>query len=401
MFGESRLIPRHLYGLCIVRLCTRITSDRPPSTSGGITINTHRESTEPQSAGALYHLHRRLATASSDPVRLYFMGDSIVEGVALSSPGLRWINLVKDALAEKTGIRSPSDGYTPVLAAGGAAASGWSGSPGSAGTNGLGHRSWQSAPQVSNFRQRTFDCDRLQVFYNRGPAYGAFEVRIDDALVTTVDSYQATRALTAAVWDSGALDPATRTLKLTSIGTRSSQEKAAFAVDIAGVMPYLGNYSRGIQLWEGGHSLSPSWVPTATELEHVTFASPDLVAICYGANDPSYNVDIFEGLFDPSDTAEHFKASADAISNAIDHPVSFVFVATWGKGAQPEASWIPYHQAIRGAAREYGAALVDIYESFGWQGPCSRIADAGTHPNAQGSKQFADVVVRILTGSVE
>lgn len=329
------------------------------------------------------------------------MGDSIVEGVGLSSPRSRWINLVKDALAENAATTSHSDGYTPVRAAGGAAASGWSGSPGSAGPNGLGHRSWLSAADVTNSRLRNFDCDRLQVLYNRGPSFGAFEVRFGDALVATVDTYAATPAITPAVWDSGPLEPATRTLTLRSIDTRSSQPTATFAVDIAGVMPYLGNYSCGFQLWEGGHSFSPSWVPAATELGHIALASPDLVAICYGANDPNYNVDIFEGLFDPDDTAEHFKAAADAISDAIDHPVSFLFVATWGKGTQSEASWIPYHKAICNAAREYGAALVDIYQSLGWQGSTSPIADAGTHPNEQGSKSFAEIVVRVLAASVD
>ena len=361
-----------------------------------------RASTEPPPAGALDHFHRRLATASDAPVRLYFMGDSIVEGVALSAPRERWINLVKDALAEQVGIRSGSDGYTPVLATAGAAGAGWSGSPGSAGPDGLGYRSWLSEPQVPNARQRTFECDRLQVLYNLGPDFGAFEIRIDDAVVATVDSYQAAPVLTPAVWDSGPLDPALRTLTLTSIDAESSRPTATFTVDIAGVMPYLGNSSRGIQLWEGGHSSSPSWVPAAAELGHVVLANPDLVGICFGVNDPSYNeVEVLKGQFGPDDTAKHFTESADAIANAIDHPVSFLFIAIWGKGTAPESTWIPYHQSIRGAAHEYGAALVDIHETLGWQGPSSVIADEGLHPTVEGSKRFAQLVVRTLLAPLE
>ncbi len=345
-------------------------------------------------------LRQQLARASTEKVRLYTIGDSITEGVGVSTFPERWINRVKEGLADYVGIPSPGVGYLPIRGAGGPITSAWTGSTGALGSDGPGQRNWVSASGATNYREITLECDRFELLYNKGSAYGAFTISIDGSVVATVDSYQAAAGPTAAHWDSGALTLGVHTIRFTSINTGSAKPVATYQVSLAGMMPYLSNYSNGLQLWDGSHSGWPSWTPIGVELDHIGYIQPDIVTLAYGVNDLAYQTTLGTG-FTPADTAAHMLGAIDSIDYVTLHPVTFVVVIMWGYGSNPESDWTPYARAIRAMAVARGCVIVDLYQDIGWQDTTTELSDGAVHPNTYGSLAFADRVLDTLVGTVK
>jgi lysophospholipase L1-like esterase len=331
----------------------------------------------------LQHMQEALALADTTPFVLCAIGDSITEGVGLELEQT-WLYLLGQSVAESVNLSSPGAGYCCANALAGGKWTSVTNTGTTLGANGLGARSWDSRASATNDRSLTVNCDRIKLFYAEGPNYGAFTVKIDGVLVDTVDSYRAA-GLRGQVWDSGALTLGSHTIRIDSINTGSAKPVATFAVSIAGAFAYWGNYSSGVQTWNGGHSLGPSYVPSTVELDHLALIDPDLMLLTYGAND-------FALAIDEAQTHTNFVDAATDIASAVSHDVSFAFLATWGKIGE-DASWPVYVEEIRSAAVEYGAAHLDMRAALGQQTPSTVLSDGVGHPNVQASYVWRDVIV--------
>jgi len=342
----------------------------------------------------LRYFRERLAIAETAPLRMMFVGDSIVEGLGLTVLADRFIHKVKDDIALAAGVSAGNGGSHPGRYTATANSFGMTGDNGTFGDDGLGRRSWLSASGSTNFREwPSTVCDRVNIFYNRGSGVGAFEVRIDGTLVATVDAYQAAAGPTATVWDSGALTQGAKVVRVTTINTGSAKPAPTFSQNIAGMMPFLGNYTTGVQLWAAGRSTMPTWVPLAPELGHVTLVNPDVVFICTGVNDPDFGLTVDQ-------TKQRFIDAAAAYDGAIPGTPSFVFVAMWeypdADSDAPVVPFEPYVLAIRDAAAAAGAAFVNIYDGLGTPAASLVNAVSSLHPNAAGSRAMADIVASRL-----
>jgi hypothetical protein len=233
---------------------------------------------------AMQHAQEAAALAGTTPFVLMALGDSLTEGVNLTLEQT-WLYQLGQSLAESVNIDSPGSGYCCANALATGKWTSVTGTGSTLGSNGLGTRSWDSNPALANDRSLTINCDRLKLFYTKGPNYGAFTVKVDGVLVATLDSYNA-GGLVAATWDSGALTAGSHTIRIDTINTGSAKPVATFAVSIAGAFAYLNNFASGVQVWNGGHSFAPSWVPNAVELGHIALIDPDICVLSYGANDP-------------------------------------------------------------------------------------------------------------------
>lgn len=356
----------------------------------GLQVNSRKTWIESQNAKPVNPARDMLALAATRPFKILFgPGDSITEGNGVTTIGQRWINLVKDGLCSSIGLPSGSDGSYPAMYSPLGPTWGPVQSAGTLGSDGLGKRSWKSPAGSSATDTLVATCNALQIFYNLSSSYGAFTITIDGSVVATVDCHQVAAGPTPAVWDSVVAGVPITSGAHTIVLTTLHGTVATFAVNIATIMPFLGNYSSGIQLYEGGFAGLPSWIPTGAELAEIALIAPDLVVIPYGVNDSAFSIT-------PATTASNFASTVTAIRAVVPNAV-FVFVSMWGHGDVSEATWIPYHDAIFNQAIVSGAAFSDMYETLGWQGTADLLTGADhVHPNPAASVAFADTFIRSL-----
>jgi len=87
----------------------------------------------------------------------------------------------------------------------------------------------------------TFNGTRVELVADRDPYRGMGEVRIDGALVATVDLYAPTSTYQATVFESDALAPGVHTVQVTVLGTKNPASRAAYfsvdAFEVYGELP--------------------------------------------------------------------------------------------------------------------------------------------------------------------
>lgn len=382
---------------------TFTTSGSPPVTVMDVSalateayVTAHTGSTVTPAA-QMQRVRSSLARAATAPVKVLVLGDSITEGVGASARSTRWINVLKDSLSGYTGYPSVSEGYIPVQYVGGVFSSTWTQTGAAAqtfggqpGGNGLGVRSYESGTAATSSRSANILCDRFTLFYNKGPSLGAFDVYIDNVKVTStpIDSYNATAQM--ATWDSGAITSGTHNIKFVTVNTGHN---STFWVSLAGVMPYVGNHDAGLQLYEGGHSGWPSYVPSGREIEQIALIQPDIVIFAFGTND-------FDFGASTALTAANFTNAKAAIDFVTTHDVTFVYGVMWPKITH-QADYDPRADAIRAQGKADGVVVVDFYADFGYQGSLTDLTADGTHPNDAGNLGFGDDASKGLTGDVK
>lgn len=368
----------------------------------GLQVNSRLTWIRTQNAYQLRHflglIPQAVPGSGSVPIKILVDGDSIEEGTGTASIHERWINRFKDQVSAAVGCDGGSLGYIPALYSGVVGNPAWqttlvSGDAGTLQGDGIGGRSWLSASGTTNQRTWTsVPCDRLAVLYNKGSARGKIEVRIDNVLVASFDTWQSGAGPTAAIWNSvtdGAITitPGVHTIKLTTVNTGTG---ATFQCSVAGIFPYWQNHDAGVQLWDGAHAAFPSQAFSTIQQAHIALIDPDLVLHCKGVNDSA-----FGGT--PATLAGTLASNVATLNGLGIGDVSHAFFAAWGNaGSQTPSQWLPYHDAIFNAAIGV-AAFADQGDSLGWPATdATSISDSVAHPNAAGGEITASVVADAL-----
>lgn len=224
-----------------------------------------------------------LAAATSSPVDILCIGDSLTLGQAASSTAARWPDLLGAALAATYDpTHAAAIHYPPVWDAARPFANPWvnTGSP----TTNVHFGPGRIAGNLTTGKTMsyTFSGTGFDLYYAQGPAgsgFGEFSYAVDGGAPTTVDARDATMLGSRRVRVTG-LSAGTHTIALAPVSA---------SVPIEGVIGYDGTEASGIRIWNGGHggytsanfndAAEPHWVDI---LDTVT---PDLVTIMLGVND--------------------------------------------------------------------------------------------------------------------
>lgn len=349
----------------------------------------------------LKNVRLALAAGNADVMTL---GDSIAEGSTLTSTRQQWDAIAVDHMAGSVGLSSPGLGYVPFDSeptSDSPITGFWNltGPAGVLGSDGLGLMSWKTDASSQSSKSKSIVLDGLKIFYNKSSGYGAFTVACAGQTTRTIDCHQSAAGPTAAVWDAVAdggwsLTPGAHTITVTTVNTGTV---STFAVNLAGIMPFLGNSSSGVRRWNGGHGGEPSWVPSGAELAQLGLIDPDLVILAWGANDAIFNVTSpFTGAFTVAALQARVAATITAIRGVCATPVDFLVLGTWGRGDHPEADWVPYHDGLYVSSFLNGAAWASAYHSLGYQGVTTTYSDGIAHPNPNGAQSYADVLDEAL-----
>lgn len=340
-----------------------------------------------------------LSSAATAPVDVLFLGDSITEGAVATSGSQRWVELLRDKLRARfpsgaTGGEGYVPGYYEVTSlpdrftnTGTVTASGTVG--------GLGHRTL--AMTVGATSTVTFYGTGVDVFYSKGPALGTFSWSIDGGAATNVPATQPANAAGLRVQVRG-LAPGNHTLTVTAV---------AGATWLEGVMVYNSDETKGVRVWEAGHSgytayLQEFEAALAPWYGVIDSVQPKCVVVMLGIND--YRIQS-----NANNTPDVYRDKLVSMVNKIKArcvvPPSVIFIEPHEPAAavapnDPPPYWQDYRNALEAAAATVGAHVLDggaMLGSFAAPGNPYDSGD-GVHPNTAGMLAYAEGVYTAITG---
>jgi lysophospholipase L1-like esterase len=312
-----------------------------------------------------------LAKRDTGPADVFALGDSITEGVGVSSKGARWVELLLTNLrawAQPAGVTG-GEGFVPIAYNLNNFQQRWT-ITGTFGTNvfaqsyGPGLRAYQLNSGVT--ASLTFTGTGCDILYPKGSWGGTMQVSVDGGAATNVPQFNATAADGFRYQGIRGLDPGVpHTVTVTASGV----------ILLSGAVVYNGDEAQGVRLLEAGKSgiTCASFVTNLAAVQaQATTLAPSLVLINLGTND--YNA---------GTTAAAFQTSLQTLVQGI-------------QTAAPSA-WQPYRTAVVAVAAATGAAVFDIGARYGdAKADTLGLTTDHTHPNAAGHRLYADSLTDFL-----
>lgn len=319
-------------------------------------------------ASALRTFWAALAKAGTSPVDVLCIGTSLTEGADATAPGKRWVELLRDLLRARyqpAGVVG-GEGYVPAHYQTPAIPDRFTGA-GSLSGYGLGRRSVSLTAGQS--RTLTFTGTGCDILYAKGTTTGSFTWAVDggaaSAPISTVD----------AAGPLGGFAVSVRGLAAASHTLVIAHASGGSAV-IEGAMVYNGDETKGIRLWEAGHSgyTTEDYLTTVdnsakTWAQSIKATNPDLVVIDIGANDEKPAAGITPAQFAINVAALIARVRANCTTDP-----TIVLVGVWaristGDGITTEAQWTPYFDALKAAAAaDPKVEFLDLWDRFGPNG---------------------------------
>jgi lysophospholipase L1-like esterase len=329
-----------------------------------------------------------LAKRDTGPADIFALGDSITEGVGVSSKGARWVDLLLTNLrawAQPAGV-SGGEGFVPIAYNLNNFPQRWT-TTGTFGTNvfaqsyGPGLRAYQLNGGVA--ASLTFTGTGCDILYVKGSWGGTMQVAVDGGAATNVAQFNATAADGFRYQGIRGLDPGVpHTVTVTASGV----------ILVAGAVVYNGDETQGVRLVEAGRSgiTCASFVTNLAAVQaQVTTLAPSLVLVNLGTND--YNA---------GTTAAAFQTSLQTLVQGIQTAApntSVVLAAGWNPLSSTQAAWQPYRTAVAAVAAATGAAVFDIGARYGdARADTLGLTVDHTHPNAAGHRLYADSLTDFL-----
>jgi lysophospholipase L1-like esterase len=312
-----------------------------------------------------------LAKRDTSPADMYTLGDSITEGVGVSTKGARWADLLLSNLrawAQPAGVTG-GEGFVPIAYNLNNFPQRWT-TTGTLGTTvfaqsyGPGLRAYQLNGGVA--ASLTFTGTGCDILYVKGSWGGTMQVAVDGGTATNVPQFNATAADGFRYQGIRGLDPGVpHTVTVTASGV----------IIVAGAVVYNGDETQGIRLLEAGRSgaTCAGFVASLPAVQaQVTTLAPSLVLINLGTND--------------------YNAGTTAAANA-----SVVLIAGWNPLSSTQAAWQPYRTAVAAVAAATGAAVFDMGARYGdTKTDTLGLTIDRTHPNAAGHRLYADSLTDFL-----
>lgn len=230
----------------------------------------------------------RLALDSrvSNPFDILGLGDSLLQGQAVSSRFLRWPNRMLDRLRTRLPLAGVTGGYgyIPAYWTHATPANPWTftGNTANTNTNGLGRLAKAMGADAGagpGSGTVTVTCSSATIAFYMGTG-GSATISIDGGAAATFTNSGASGVKT---WSSGALSPGSHSFVVT---------RAAQTIELLGIMVMNGDETSGIRYWDGAQSGSRAdqfnaadggkdeWVNNIGPL-----VTPDLVLVEWMTND--------------------------------------------------------------------------------------------------------------------
>lgn len=337
-----------------------------------------------------------LGNASTAPVDIVAFGTSITEGYKATHVKDRFTTVMTDLLRADY---QPSSvvggfGYHPTAYAGVPASANYitlAGTTNKSTLWGHGARGYVFS-SAAHFVEYTVNCTGFDLTYAANASSGTFEYRVDGGAYTTVTATQPTQK-----------DGKTTQVRGLTAGSHviRLQWKTGTVV-VGGIMVYNGDETKGVRMWEAGHS---SW--TSGNFRSANGAAwldyfpnpiePDLVLIELSTNDYYFGSPVAT-----------MKANAEWLigeirARAVGSP-AFVLLNTWERptaGGTIVAPWSEYRAAYKQiAAANADVALIDLaaYVNPGAASAAGGLLNATdmVHPTDAGHLKIGQTLAALL-----
>lgn len=376
-----------------------LVSSFDPEAVDSEALRAATESAVAPPSNALRTFWTALANAGTSPVDVLCIGTSLTEGGKVTAAGKRWVELLRDLLRTRyqpAGVVG-GEGYVPAFYEIAEIPDRWTGT-GSAGLYGLGKRSVSLTNGQS--RTLTFTGTGADLRYAKGTTTGSFTYSIDGgAAQGPVSTQDAAGPLGGFAVQIRGLAPGSHTLAVSWA--------SGGACVIEGAMVYNGDETRGVRLWESGHSgynsgdfLSVASNGDKTWWDSITGVNPDLVIIDIGANDLKPAAGISAAQLGTNLAAMIAKVRAKATTDP-----SILVVGVWARlsasdGITTEAQWQPYFDELKKAANaDPKVAFLDLYARFGANATAMSLGllTDQTHVSDTGAWLWAHSALRAIT----
>jgi lysophospholipase L1-like esterase len=375
---------------------TFTVADPGSGTGGGSGGTTTPPAGSSYGNNALAAWNTALVNRATQPVTWVAWGDSFTEGQGASSIQNRWVDKTLTSLRgtyPTTGVTGglgylpsfyetygPDSTWTPYSAAGGSQT--WIENQAS-----LGNRIVNL--NRGGYETYTVTGTSADVLYATGG--GTFTYKVDSGSAVTVNTagtYSATGHVHVTF-------PASGSHKVTITSTNGT-------VHFEGITAFNGDESKGIRLYEAGHSgaTTGDFLATAPDMAKITDSvKADLVTIELGPND------FLHGPQTPANVTANLQSMVSAIrQNSADHQPSIVIVVPWDfsnfNGDSPTGyTWQQYADAIRAVAvADQSLGLLDLTSNGKPTGTGGGLyaASDGLHPSDAGQTAISAAVAAYL-----
>ncbi len=318
------------------------------------------------------------------------MGDSVVEGLGVDVEG-RWVTKLRNyqrARWQPAAVPGGA-GYIPSNYFAGGVTNPWvysGGTPNLSNQYGLGHRHhhWGSGSITQSL---TFTGTRIRVMWAGSTNTGIIGISIDGGAavsVNTATGFTSSTPTGGGSWLSPVLSAGQHTITMTNTSGKT--------VLLSGAAVYNGDDTRGIRLWEAGHSgweaedyanLSPNNTAHAAT---VTAIGPHLIILALGYNDARNGR-----------TAAQFQTDLGKIiddTRAAGASPSFLIVGYPRCAGVTEDLWTQYLAAMSSVATAKNAVFLNLSVK-----PITFQSDA-VHPDANGHTVIAQEIDTYLAAQI-
>lgn len=341
-----------------------------------------------------------LGDRSNNPVNILFIGDSKTEGNGAGSPDARWMTRFTRGLQHKSNPANVRGGFGYIPAVYGTtdftsftlAGSYVVNKLRNADTIGLGKRHVQIASTgtmtITFSGSQYGNPSSVDILYGQSSGAGTFSYSVNGGSPVNVNA-AGTLTYGKTVRVTGFSPAGDNTLVISGVSG---------AVNIEGIMHFVGDETSGIRAWDAAHSgTRADWVNVPTDGWWNTAASisPSLVYLSLGRNDFSTGTSL-------ADIRADLEGIITKVRTLTPNPPSIIFGMDWEDAASaPVDTYANFHAAMRDMVLTDGdIAFFDAQSVIGkiknsMDNVYSLTGDY-THLNAKGHQMFADAFIEFV-----